>query len=190
MKKIKWHIISGKNIIRNVKLIILGTGVCVMVGSIMGCNFRSRLDYLAESNRTDDEQSEATRQSIIDALEAQDAQGLKALFSKYALENAEDLDEKIEELMDFYPGCNGGFDGGCSTLEGTDYGVRTKVLNGTYTVTNDNQEYYLIFTIQIRNDEEPEKVGLHLIEVVTEETMPEGFKFKNQKDTPGIYVLE
>ena len=161
-----------------------------MVGSIMGCNFRSRLDYLAESNRTDDEQSEATRQSIIDALEAQDAQGLKALFSKYALENAEDLDEKIEELMDFYPGCNGGFDGGCSTLEGTDYGVRTKVLNGTYTVTNDNQEYYLIFTIQIRNDEEPEKVGLHLIEVVTEETMPEGFKFKNQKDAPGIYVLE
>ena len=112
------------------------------------------------------------------------------MFSQYALENAEDLDGKIEELMDFYPGCNGGFDGMYHTHESTDYGVQTKVLNATYTVTNDNQEYYLIFTVQLRNDEEPDKVGLHLIEVITEEVMPEGFKFKNHKSAPGIYVLE
>ena len=68
--------------------------------------------------------------------------------------------------------------------------MQTKVLNATYTVTNDNQKYYLIFTIQLRNDEEPEKIGLHLIEVMTEEAMPEGFKCKNQKSAPGIYVLE
>ena len=92
--------------------------------------------------------------------------------------------------MDCQQGCNGGLEGGCSTLEGSNYGGKTKVLNEIYTVTNDNQEYYLIFTIQLRNDEEPDKVGLHLIEVITEEVMPEGFKFKNHKSAPGIYVLE
>ena len=181
---------NNKRMISVLKGLALSISCCILIGSMAGCQFSSRADYLARTSRSDDEQSEATKQSIINALETRDTQGLKAMFSQYALENAEDLDEKIQELIDFYPGCNGGFNGGCSTLEGTDYGVRTKVLNGTYTVTNDNEEYYLIFTIQLRNDEEPDKVGLHLIEVMTEEAMPEGFKCKDEDDAPGVYVLE
>ena len=52
------------------------------------CNFKSKLDYLAEANRTDSEQSEATKQLLIAALETRDAQGLKAMVSQSALENA------------------------------------------------------------------------------------------------------
>ena len=177
---------NTKGIRRTLRILILGVGVCIISIGVIGCNFSSRANYLAESNRSDNEQSEKTRQSIIDALEAQEAESLKALFSKYALENAEGLDE----LMDFYPGCNGGFDGMYDTHETTNYGVQTKVLNGTYIVTNDNQEYDLIFTVQLRNDEETEKIGLHLIEVMTEEAMPEVFKCKNQKSAQGVYVLE
>ena len=92
--------------------------------------------------------------------------------------------------MDFYPGCNGGFDGMYDTHETTNYGVQTKVLNGTYTVLNNNQKYYLNFTIQLRNDEEPEKIGLHLIQVMTPEAKPQGFKWKDEEDAPGVYVLE
>ncbi len=190
MKKTKWHIISGKNTIKNFKKMVLGIGICIMFMSMSGCNFGSRLEYLEKTNRSEQEQADTKAKSITDALEAKDAESLKALFSTYAIENAKDLDEKIEELIEFYPGCNGGFEGGCSSRESSDYGVKTKVLNGVYTVTNDNQSYYLIFTIQSRNDKEPEKTGLHLIEVMTEEAMPEGFKWKNQKNDPGVYVLE
>lgn len=182
--------IKGKNMIKRLRKVVLIISYCILIGSMTGCHFSSREDYLARSNRSDNEQAEETRQSIIDVLEAQDAEGLKALFSKYALENVEDLDEKIEELIAFYPGCNGGFDGMYDTHESTNYGVQTKVLNGTYTVINNDQKYSLNFTIQLRNDEEPEKIGLHLIEVMTEEAMPEGFKCKDEEDAPGIYVLE
>ena len=46
------------------------------------------------------------------------------------------------------------------------------------------------FILQIRNDEEPEKVGVYLIEVMTPEAKPQGFKWKDEEDAPGVYVLE
>ena len=190
MKIIKSYIIHGKKMVKTLKKVVWGVSCCILIGSTMGCNSSSRVEYLEKSNYSDEAQAEATRQSIIDALEAKDAEGLKALFSKYAIDNAVNLDEKIEELIAFYPGCNGGFDGTYNTHEGSDRGVQTKVLNGTYTVINDGQEYYLNFTIQRRNDKEPDKVGLHLVEVITEDTMPEGFKWKDEEDAPGVYVLE
>lgn len=190
MKTIKSYITHGNKMIKGLKRLVWGVFCCMVIGSTMGCNSNSRADYLAKSNRSDEAQAEATKQAIIDALEAKDAKGLKILFSKYAVENTVNLDEKIEELIAFYPGCNSGFKGMYNTHEASDYGVQTKVLNGTYEVTNDNQVYYLNFTIQCRNDEEPDKVGLHLIEVMTDEAMPEGFKWKDEEDAPGVYVLE
>ena len=190
MKKIKSYIIRGRKIAKNLKKVVWGVSCCILIGSTMGCNSGSRVGYLAKSNRSDEAQAEATRQSIIDALEAKDAEGLKALFSKYAIDNAVNLDDKIEELIAFYPGCNGGFKGTYNTHEGSDYGVQTKVLNGTYTVINDDKKYRLHFTIQLRNDKEPDKVGLHLVEVMTDEAKPEGFKWKDEEDAPGVYILE
>lgn len=70
------------------------------------------------------------------------------------------------------------------------YGDIRLTLLGTYTVTNDNQEYQIRFVMLPQNDEEPDKIGLYLIEVMTENAKPEGFKWKNEKDAPGIYVLE
>lgn len=50
--------------------------------------------------------------------------------------------------------------------------------------------YELRITSYIENDKEPEKTGLYMIEVMTEEAKPEGFKWRDEEDAPGIYVLE
>lgn len=42
--------------------------------------------------------------------------------------------------------------------------------------------------MQPQNDEEPEKTGLHLIEIIKKDSIPEGFKPKSIDAKPGIYV--
>lgn len=186
MKKIMLHTINGKKI----KKIVMITLCCGLMVNVIGCTHKNRERYLEKSVKANKEQADAVIQSILNALDSQDSKIMKDLFSTYALEHAEDLDERIEELMEFYPGCNGGFEGSYNTHESNDYGVKTWVLNGTYTISMDTKEYQIRFTTQLRNDKEPEKIGLYLIEVMTEDAKPEGFKWKSEKDAPGIYILE
>lgn len=172
------------------KKILLLLMLCMLFMSMSGCVYKNRGEYLGKVAQSEDKQSDAMMQSIIDALETQDKDALKALLSPYALEHAEDLDEKIEELMEFYPGSEGGFDGYNVSKKSANYGVISLMLDGVYDVSSNGEEYEVNFVMYPRNDEEPEKIGLYLIEVMTEEAKPEGFKWKNEEDAPGIYVLE
>ena len=173
------------------KCILSGIILCFLLGNISGCGlFYDRGEYLAETNRTDKEMAEELMQSIIDALEAKDTEALKGLFSVYARENAYDLDGKIEELMDFYPGSEGGYEGNVCTHETAERGKKIYVIMVAYTVTHENETYEMSLTTQIENDMEPDKVGLYTIQVMTEEAEPDGFKWKDEEDAPGIYVLE
>ena len=46
-----------------------------------------------------------------------------------------------------------------------------------------------IVTIPL-DEKEPDKEGLYLVEVMTEDAEPEDFKWRNEDDAPGIYVLD
>lgn len=190
MKIRKKSVMGGKKIVKGLRCIVLGMTCCMLAGSVSGCGMAGREDYLAETNRSEKEQANGLMQSVLDALEAGDAAALKELFSDYALENADDLDGKIAELMDFYPGCNGGYEGNVPTHVTSDYGKKVYVIMPEYTVTNDDETYQMSLIAQIENDVCPEKVGLYIIEVMTGEAEPEGFKWKDEEDAPGIYVLE
>ena len=183
MKKIWSHIISGK---KNWMLILLG---CVLAVQLLGCSPQIASEYRAKVLREDDDKSEDMKKSIIDALDKQDAEALKGLFSEYALENAEDLDEKIEELMEFYSGSDEAIEGGMRSSEGGKY-YEDWILNSVYTLKKNGQEYELRIVTIPMDKKEPDKVGLYLIEVMTEDAEPEDFKWRNEDDAPGIYVLD
>lgn len=168
-------------------MVILG---CMLINGLTGCVYKNKKEYLAKKTRIYDEQSDAIMQSILDALEAQDIEALKELFSPYMLENTEDLEQKMEELMEFYPGSEGGVEGDCISSRGAHYGDIVLMLNGTYTISNKNEIYEVNFVAYPQNDEEPDKEGIYLIEVMTEDAEPQGFKWKNEEDAPGIYILE
>ena len=182
MKKIWLRIISGKK--KKAVLIIS----CMMAIEISACHYQSKGEYMASVIKEEKEQSDEMMQAIIDALEEQDVKAMKEMFSTYAIEHAENLDEKIAKIMEFYPGSNEGYEGNCSSMGGKYYS--RLILYGTYDVMNDGQVYEIRFITMPHNDEEPDKVGLYLIEVMTEEAEPEGFKWRNEEDEPGIYVLE
>ena len=193
MKKIIQFIINGKGVERMRKIrqtIVLLLSVAAVI-SVTGCEKINREEMFAPRRSEEDRKSDEMMQSIMDALDAEDADALKALFSPYAQEEISDLDEKIEELIEYYPGSEGGFEGDCILKRSSDYGVITLMLNGDYEVTyGDGQQYEVDFVTYPQNDEEPEKIGLYLIEVMTEEAKPEGFKWRNETDEPGIYIME
>lgn len=75
-----------------------------------------------------EEEADKMMKSIMEALEKEDKDALKELFSDYALENAETLDENIDELINFFPGCEDGYKGNVSTHRTSDYGEITNVI--------------------------------------------------------------
>ncbi|WP_075720781.1 DUF5104 domain-containing protein [Roseburia sp. 499] len=188
-KKIWLQIISGKKLHREKKGITLLLIGSVLIFNLLGCNSKSAEEYRAKVIREDEDMGEKMMQSIVDALEKQDKEALKELFSPYALEHAENLDEKSEKLLEFYQGSDSKREGELYSAEGgKNYGIW--ILDSGYTLENDGQEYQVRVITIPKYDEEPDKVGLYLIEVMTEEAKPEGFKWRNEDDEPGIYVLE
>ena len=106
------------------------------------------------------------------------------------MENSNDLDSQMDKLIEFYPGCNGGYKVSISTRESSAYAGKEYILCPQYTITNDDYEYRIRLTAYIENEEEKDKIGLYSIQVMTEEAMPEGFKWRQEDSAPGIYVLE
>lgn len=141
-------------------------------------------------SREEQEAADRTAQELFKALEAGDEVAIRELFSPYARENAADLDGKIRELIAYYPGANGGYTGNSVSTESKRGNQFLHVLDITLTVTNDGQEYQIDICLQMRNDFEPSKEGVHLIEIIREEEKPEGFKWKEKEDAPGVYVAE
>ncbi len=173
------------------KKLITGIVCCLLIGIMTGCTVASsRGEYMMKKSQSDKENANVVMDSLIEALEKRDVESVKELFSKYALENSEDLDGKIEELMDYYPGYDGEYEVTVSTSQGSDYGVGWYVLYAHYHLTKDDKPYEIMLTILSREDREPDKIGLYSIQVMESEEWPEGFKWREEDDDPGVFVLE
>lgn len=142
------------------------------------------------TTREEKEAADQVVQKLFNALEAEDEKAIRGLFSPFALENATDLDGKVRELIAYYPGADGGYDGVAISKESWDKGKYMHVLEIILTVTNEGQEYDLVICLQMENEFEPSKEGVHLIEIMKQEDEPAGFKWKTKDAAPGVYVAE
>lgn len=93
----------------------------------------------------DQQQADAVMTNIAAAVSSQDAGALKALFSKRALEKATDLDARIDNFLTSFPsGFTWKSDGAISEAP-VEHGLKTKVLQASYTVSADGKDYRLFF---------------------------------------------
>ena len=145
---------------------------------------------IAVSGREEREAAEQVVEKLFRALEAGDEAAIRGLFSPYAIENAADLDGKIREMIDYYPGADGGYTGSCITTNDKDAGKIRQILDIALMVTDEGKDYELVICLQMRNDYEPSMEGVHLIEMIKVEEEPAGFQWKNEDDAPGVYVAE
>ena len=142
---------------------------------------------LTVSSREEKEYAKMVVDTLFNALEDKDSQAIKGLFSEYAKNNTYDLDGKINKLLRFYPGADGGYESSSISSEDNDYGTKSQALELVLTIKNQGSKYEIKIGMYIRNDFDSSKVGVHFIEVLVEENAPSSFKWKSIDDAPGIY---
>jgi hypothetical protein len=106
-------------------------------------------------------QGNARMEQIADAVNGQDAAALKALFSTHALEQATDIDERIEYFLSFFASGELTWEQGVVGSTVDTVGGTTELLEGHYEVSAGANDYWLVFKDFTANANDPDNVGLY-----------------------------
>jgi hypothetical protein len=116
--------------------------------------------------RDDSIKAKARLEQIIDAVGNRDKDALRAMFSERALEEAEDLDGRMDWLFDFVGDDTVSWkqDGG-SVDASNNHGIKTKESRYWFLVNTDTEEYMFLLVECTEDTEHPENVGLYMLQV-------------------------
>jgi hypothetical protein len=157
------------------KLIIL-VGMVIFMALLSGC---ALLRDLTIDERAE---TEAVAQQVVDALDARDADALKALLSPRSLEEAGDLDEGIAYIFSLYKGTYVRFEKHGNSYS-DHYGDpdRTKCAEARYEVWTDKGYYVLRFELWLIEEGNPDKLGIYRMMLCTEEKEDESVAESRRK---------
>lgn len=141
--------------------------------------------------RSDQELSDEMLENIISSVEEKDVDQFINLFSKEAIDKAVNLENCVEEFMEFYQGNMKRYDGLPSSNRASKYGRTVeRNLRVHYTVVTDQEEYAIAFDYCVIDEENPDRVGLTAIEITSKEHYDnEDFRW-SYTSRPGVYVAE
>lgn len=152
-----------------------GVATLLLVGMLSACVVQKQSDPLLESDylrhdieygRPEDKDSARVLVQILQAVDGKDKEALKGLFSKEALASIEDLDEKLEIFINTFPTWQSNYDAGFSGLnKHTNRSVLTRDVSGKFDFTSDGQEYVLYFVYRTDADENPNQIGLNILQI-------------------------
>ena len=151
--------------------------------SLSGCSGYPHSSWLEDDSL--DKIAEKRCEDIVAALENKDSSAIKAMFSQKAIEEAEDLDDEIEYIIEHYEGSLKSFKGTTSTEENINGKSKKTTVKADYTViTNDGT--YILFFVEKLNSENAEEEGLYLFQLAKESDVE---KVQGKLDA-GIYIPE
>ena len=158
--------------------------------SLAGC--KSRTDEMDSQTLYAEKQINTVNKKIAKCINNKDKKGLKSLFSKSAQENSEEIDGKINILINIFDGVK------IKSIDGEEPGFsgdsNTQPINiyGNYTINlNNGKKYVMWVQFCSMDDENKENVGLYMIEMITctEDKLPSGFKWDGvNSGNPGIFI--
>jgi hypothetical protein len=125
--------------------------------------------------------------NIIEALENDDNEKIKDMFSLNALKAADDIDDGIDYIMNLY---KGKLISKKVTYEGssTDYqGEKTSKLKCIYTVKTEESEYSIFFIDKLVDTKNPDNVGLYMLQIDKVEDKDKEIDWENRLISAGIY---
>ena len=167
-------------------LMILSAVFC-----LAGC--KSREQRLSEETAYEDAQMNAMNKKVVKCINEKDKKGLKNLFSKSAQKDIEDLDGKIDEMLEAFKGKTivsaKGESAGSSRAY--DYGKETITIYGDYTIKfSAGEKCTLFISFCDKNEENPEDKGVFQIELrmFAKEETPKDFSGGAYKDDYGIFI--
>jgi len=167
-------------------LMILSAVFC-----LAGC--KSREQRLSEESTYEDAHMKSMGKKVISCIKNGDKEGLKKLFSKRAQKDIEDLDGKIDEMLEAFKGKTivsaKGESAGSSRAY--DYGKETITIYGDYTIKfSAGEKCTLFISFCDKNEENPEDKGVFQIELrmFAKEKTPKDFSGGAYQDDHGIFI--
>ena len=166
---------------------ILSTVFC-----LAGC--KSRTDEMADQEIYTEKQMNKMKNKVIKCINEKDKDGLKKLFSKDAQKDIEDLDGKIDELLEAFKGESivSVKSEPVDLSRTNDYGKESISIYGEQAFKlKDGKIYAVWIDFCDKDDNNKDNVGLYMIEVCTcsREELPEEFTWEGvNSGKPGIFI--
>lgn len=146
-----------------------------------------RLDELV----SEEARLEARCEAMVNALDEQDGEALKDMFSTAAKAEEVDWDAGVETLLSAYRGDLESWElDHYSTKDSMDDGVYTSWAEGITVVTTDVDGYWLFWEMDAANSEDPDAVGFNWIALVPEEQVDKKHAWKAIEDRKYSYGIE
>ena len=165
------------------KILIAVLGSIILL--LSSCTRREvSLDVLAITSSL---KAEKTLKIVLGAMEEKDGEALKAVFSQDALNNAENIDDEINSLFEFFQGkvVSWDDDAGLGVDEEFKNGLILRRTVFFVNVTTEEQEYFIYLLEYPIDKEHPNNVGLHTLRVMKMED-EEQFGYWQDNMFPGI----
>lgn len=125
----------------------------------------SRTDMLNKNN--DERKADARLEQVIKSIKNKDKDSIKAMFSKHALNEAKDLDERIHYLFTLIEGDIKSWERiGGSVDESDDHGRKTIKSRYRYDVYTDQEQYLFSILEYTKDDNNPENVGVYSLKII------------------------
>jgi hypothetical protein len=115
---------------------------------------------------SDDKKADARLEQVIEAIQNSDKDGIKAMFSEQALNEAKDIDERIDYLVTFIEGDIESWERiGGSVKERNEYGHKTILSRFRFNVYTDKEQYLFSIREYTSYTDQPENVGLYSLKI-------------------------
>lgn len=103
---------------------------------------------------------------LVDAIERKDAQAIKDKFSPYAQSNIDNLDAKIDRLIEEFPGWNDDYELKDTFQRWSNHGKITYMLTPSFDFDVDGKTYRMRIIYYKESDEDESKLGYYSIQIM------------------------
>lgn len=174
----------------NIKRLIIFITIIIFSLGLLSYNSSKSMvnDRVAELNFSSDEEIADTYfEKIIKSLENKDKEEIKKIFSPQVLKYATNIDGDIDYIMNLYNGKIKSKKFSYGESDKTNYGKREKELKVLYTVETDQDTYIVFFIDKIKDTENPDNVGICMLQIIKKSDEDEEFDWGNKIRCEGIY---
>ena len=114
-----------------------------------------------------DKKANLRLEQILENIENKDKETLKSLFSKQALSEAENIEERIIYLFDIFQGTVESWERtGFSSETSSEYGKKSIMLLSWYTIITNEDKYYFFVVDYIKDDFKSNNIGVYMLQVM------------------------
>ncbi|MDE7179107.1 MAG: DUF5104 domain-containing protein [Lachnospiraceae bacterium] len=151
------------------------------------------LNHEIEYRDPDDKECLRVLVRLLQAVDEKDRETIKGMFSKEALDNIDDIDEKIDLFIETFPTWECKYDPSFGGMgKHANRGTITKWIKPTFDFESEGRQYVLKFIYFTRADENPDQLGLSMIQIFERyiSGYSEDFEAQGENSPHDIYLWD